>query len=208
MKFDHRDTMNTEKTKNRTLGERARGPHRGLRLPLLRSERRRGAGRGGAPHWWSARHGEAPLSPALSPFVPHGARETEALLVTGAAARTSATINSPEGTPQDISRGQARASGRSPRLPGDKDHAPAGHRRSVRGRTSTNGSVTARRIGKVKPSPIARHLGLFLRCPAGAPSYARLFPGAASAAADLPPANLLRCPSGTLNMQPRHETGH
>ena len=204
MKFDHRDTMNTEKTKNRTLCERGRVPHRGLRLPLLRSERRRGSGRGGAPQCWCARKGEAPLSA----FVPHGAREMEALLVTGAAARTSATINSPEGTPQDISRGQARASGRSPRLPGEKDHAPAGHRRSVRGRTSTNGSVTARRIGKVKPSPIARHLGLFLRCPAGAPSYARLFPGAASAAADLPPANLLRCPSGTLNMQPRHETGH
>ena len=38
--------------------------------------------------------GGAPLSPALSPFVPHGARETDALLVTAIPARTFATINS------------------------------------------------------------------------------------------------------------------
>ena len=53
-------------------------PHRDLRLPLFRSERRRGSGRGGAPQCGTARRGEAPLSPALSPFVPHGARETDA----------------------------------------------------------------------------------------------------------------------------------
>ncbi len=37
----------------------------------------------------------------------------------------------------------------------------------------------------------------FLRCPAGARSHPARFPGAASAGADLPPANLLRRPSGT-----------
>ena len=40
----------------------------------------------------SVRVGGAPLSPALSPFVPHGARETDALLVTMAPARTFAAI--------------------------------------------------------------------------------------------------------------------
>ena len=55
------------------------GPHRGLWLPRLRSERRRGLGRGGVPQWLAAGNGEAPLAP----FVPHGARETEALVVTG-----------------------------------------------------------------------------------------------------------------------------
>ena len=72
-------------------------PHQGLRLPLLRSERRRGSGRGGAPQGWAARKGEAPLSPALSPFVPHGARETNALLVTAVPARTFATIENVAG---------------------------------------------------------------------------------------------------------------
>ena len=37
--------------------------------------------------------GGAPLSPALSPFVPHGARETDALLVTTVPARTFATTD-------------------------------------------------------------------------------------------------------------------
>ena len=36
----------------------------------------------------------------------------------------------PGGTPQEISRGQARASGRGPRSPRRTGHAPAGHRRS------------------------------------------------------------------------------
>ena len=47
-------------------------------------------GRGGAPHGWAARHVEAPLSP----FVPHGERETDAFLVTAVPARTFATIDS------------------------------------------------------------------------------------------------------------------
>ena len=38
----------------------------------------------------------APLSPALSPFVPHGARETDALLVTAVLARTFATTDIPK----------------------------------------------------------------------------------------------------------------
>ncbi|GDY22431.1 hypothetical protein LBMAG56_37780 [Verrucomicrobiota bacterium] len=40
----------------------------------------------------TVRLGGAPLSPALSPFVPHGARETDALLVTVAPAGTFAAI--------------------------------------------------------------------------------------------------------------------
>ena len=90
MSFNHGCTrMNTDTSRC----ESSCSPHQGLRLPLLRSERRRGAGRGGAPQGWAARHGEAPLSPALSPFVPHGARETEALLVSAGPARTFATID-------------------------------------------------------------------------------------------------------------------
>ena len=41
----------------------------------------------------AVRISEAPLSPALSPFVPHGARETDALLVTTVPARNFATID-------------------------------------------------------------------------------------------------------------------
>ena len=80
-----------------SLCESSCRPHRGLRLPLLRSERRRGAGRGGAPHGWSVRNGEAPLSPALSPFVPHGARETDAVLVRAVSARIPATSDRDHG---------------------------------------------------------------------------------------------------------------
>ena len=58
-------------------------------------------------------------------------------------------------------------------------------------------SPTDRRLGQAEPRALSRHPGPFLRCPAGAPGKLRRFPGAASAAADLPPANLLRCPSGT-----------
>ena len=100
------------------------------------------------------------------------------------------------GTPEEISRGQARASGHGPRLPCRTGHAPAGRRRSF-WRQSRSVSATVRRVGQAEPPAIGRHPGLFLRCPAGAPSHWRRFPGAASAAADWPPANLLRCPSGT-----------
>ena len=74
-----------------SLGESLCRPHWGLRRPLLRSERRRGSGRGGAPKWWAARKCEAPLSPTLSPFVPHGARETDAPLIPTVPVRTFAT---------------------------------------------------------------------------------------------------------------------
>ena len=55
-------------------------------------------------------------------------------------------------------------------------------------------------LGCVRPAGFPPALvapGLFLRCPAGARSQAAPRPGAASAAAALPPANLLRRPSGT-----------
>ncbi len=45
--------------------------------------------------------------------------------------------------------------------------------------------------------------GHFLRCPVGAQSDATRYPGAASAGADLPPANFLRRPSGTGTGRPR-----
>ena len=44
--------------------------------------------------------------------------------------------------------------------------------------------------------------GHFLRCPVGARRHAARYPGAASAGADLPPANLLRRPSGTRTRRP------
>ncbi len=49
--------------------------------------------------------------------------------------------------------------------------------------------------------------GLFLRCPAGARSHSARIPGAASAGADLPPANFLRRPSGTGSGRPRTRDG-
>ena len=103
----------------------------------------------------------------------------------------------PGGTPQEISRGQARASGRGPRLPRQTGHAPAGHRRSFWRRPPRTVSATTRRLGPVGPPASDQHSGPFLRYPAGARSDPERFPGAASAGADLPPANLLRCPSGT-----------
>ena len=103
----------------------------------------------------------------------------------------------PGGTPQEISRGQARASGRGPRLPRQTGHAPAGHRRSFWRRPRRSVLATPRRLGPVGPLASDQHPGPFLRCPAGARSDPARFPGAASAGADLPPANLLRCPSGT-----------
>ena len=113
----------------------------------------------------------------------------------------------PGGTPQEISRGQARASGRSPRLPRRTGHAPAGHRRNIWRRTLRSRSSTTRPLGQVRPPAIGRYPGPFLRCPAGARSHSARFPGAASAGADLPPANLLRRPSGTGTGRPRTDKG-
>ena len=75
------------------LCESSCGPNRGHRLPLLRSERRRGPGRGGARHWRDGSNLRAPLSPTLSPFVPHGEREPDALFVPAVPARTFVTSN-------------------------------------------------------------------------------------------------------------------
>ena len=114
----------------------------------------------------------------------------------------------PGGTPQEISRGQARASGRGPRLPRQTGHAPAGHRRSFWRRPPRTVSATTRRLGPVGPPASDQHSGPFLRYPAGARSDPERFPGAASAGADLPPANLLRRPSGTGTGRPRTDHGN
>ena len=63
-----------------------------------------------------------------------------------------------------------------------------------------------RRRGQVGPTAMVRHPGPFLRCPAGARSHSSPLPGAASAA-DLPPANFLRRPSGTGTGRPRPDHG-
>ena len=103
----------------------------------------------------------------------------------------------PGGTPQEISRGQARVSGRGPRLPCRTGHAPAGHRRSFWRHPPCTLTATVRRLGQVGAAAVTPHPEPFLRCPARARSHLVRFPGAASAGADLPPANLLRRPSGT-----------
>ena len=113
----------------------------------------------------------------------------------------------PGGTPEEISRGQARASGRGPRLPRRTGHAPEGHRRSFWRRPPRSSSATTRRLGPIGSPAIGPHPGSFLRCPAGARSHAARFPGAASAGADLPPANLLRRPSGTETGRTRTDEG-
>ena len=113
----------------------------------------------------------------------------------------------PGGTPPESSRGQARASGRGPRLPRRTGHAPAGHRRSFWRRPPCSIAATARRLGQLGPPAIGQHPGQFLRCPAGAGSHSARFPGAASAGADLPPANLLRRPTGTGTGRPRTAKG-
>ena len=59
----------------------------------------------------TVRMGGAPLSPTLSPFVPHGAREPDALLVAAIAAHTFATIASPCLPPNAGARGQGRSRG-------------------------------------------------------------------------------------------------
>ena len=65
----------------------------------------------------------------------------------------------PGGTPQEISRGQARASGRRPRLPRQTGHAPAGHRRSFWWRPPRSISATTRRLGPNGQPVIGRHPG-------------------------------------------------
>ena len=114
----------------------------------------------------------------------------------------------PGGTPQEISRGQARASGRGPRLPRRTGYAPAGHRRSFWRRPPRNLSATTRRLWQIGSPAMGQRPGPVLRCPAGARRHSARFPGAASAGADLPPANLLRRPSGTGTGRPRTDHGN
>ena len=97
----------------------------------------------------------------------------------------------PGGTPQDISRGQARAAGAAPGCCAAERAMPQ------RGIEEVFGGV----LPAAFPSPLVAS-GHFLRCPVGARSQAARFPGAASAGADLPPANLLRRPSGTGTGRP------
>ena len=100
----------------------------------------------------------------------------------------------PGGTPQEISRGQARPSGRGPRLRRRTHHAPAGHRRIFwQCRQCPPGSISA---------TIPR-LGPFSSMPRWGLEPPSTVSGAASAGADLPPANFLRRPSGTQTGRPR-----
>ena len=64
-----------------SLCESACSSHRIPGLPLLRSERRRGSGRGGAPHGWAASNSGAPLSPAPRSCLTGRGRRTRCLLL-------------------------------------------------------------------------------------------------------------------------------
>ena len=103
----------------------------------------------------------------------------------------------PGGTPQEISRGQARAAGAAP---------GCGTERAMPQWGIEEAFWTVRRRGQVGPSAISQHSGPFLRCPAGARSHSSPLPRAASAA-DLPPANFLRRLSGTGTGRPRTDHG-
>ena len=61
--------------------------------------------------------GGAPLSPALSPFVPHGERESDPLLVASVAAHTLATIDSNKDGSRQISSSSTWNGSRTERLP-------------------------------------------------------------------------------------------
>ena len=113
----------------------------------------------------------------------------------------------PEGHRRKLAGGKPAPAGAAPGCKRGKGHAPAGHRRSFWHRPRRSVSATTRRLGPVGPPVIGPHPGPFLRCPAGARSHAARFPGAASAGADLPPANLLRRPSGTGTGRPPTDHG-
>ena len=101
----------------------------------------------------------------------------------------------PGGTPQEISRGPARAAGVAPGWAAERAMPQ-------RGIEEVFGGV----LRAAFPPPRVAS-GPFLRCPAGARSHMARFPGAASAGADLPPANLLRRPSGTGTGSARAQCG-
>ena len=71
----------------------------------------------------------------------------------------------PGGTPQEISRGQARASGRGPRLPRRTGQAPAGPRRNFWRRPPRSRSATTRRLGPIGTPVIVQHRGPFSSMP-------------------------------------------
>ncbi len=96
----------------------------------------------------------------------------------------------PGGTPQEINRGQARAAGAAPGCAAELTMPQRGIEEVFGG-----GFLPA------FPPPLVAS-GHFLRCPAGARRHSARFPGAASAGADLPPANLRRRPSGTGTGRP------
>ena len=104
----------------------------------------------------------------------------------------------PGGMPQEISRGQARISGRGPGCRVKRAMPQRGIGDAFGARPSPR--------AEVGPTAMVRHPGPFLRCPAGARSHSSPLPGAASAA-DLPPANFLRRPSGTGTGRPRPDHG-
>ena len=73
----------------------------------------------------------------------------------------------PGGTPQEISRGQARASGRGPRLSRRTGHAPAGHRRSFFGGRLAASAPPLVASGKSGRQRLSRIPGLFFDAPLG-----------------------------------------
>ncbi len=100
----------------------------------------------------------------------------------------------PEGRRQEISRGQVRPGGRSPRLLRRGDRAPAGHRRivpcGVVGATRSPSATSRKAPGNSRAQKISS-------MPRWGKKYSLPeYPGAAPAAG-LPPANFLWCPSGT-----------
>ncbi len=123
------------------------------------------------------RSGENPRSPRLFCRCPAPGRRTKNC--------RQRFAPRPGGTPQEISRGQARAAGAAPGWAAKRAMPQRGIEEVF------DGIFTA-----AFPPPLVA-TGHFLRCPAGARSHAARSPGAASAGADLPPANLLRRPSGT-----------
>ena len=120
----------------------------------------------------------------------------------------------PGGTPQEISRGQVRVSGRSPRLTRCRASMPQRGIEEIfatdchaasRG-PSVASATTAEKNAHPRPPSSRQVPGHFLRCPAGARSNIPTLPGASPAAADLPPANLRWRPSGT-GSAPRSSRG-
>ena len=183
--MNHRDTMNTEKNKN---------PEAKIGSPIGDFSDRHPPSFFSVPQRCNILARRADLAVSTATIrTPENGRRRLALR--------------PGGTPQEISRGQVHASGRGPRSPRRTGHAPAGHRRSFWRREPRSFSATTRRLGPVRPPVIGQRPGLFLRCPAGARNHSTRFPGAASAGADLPPANLLRRPSGTGTGRPCTDEG-